>query len=1714
MKFCPGKLILLASLIPSLLQASTSYIQKGSSGWSILQVVDGVDPADSDSDFNSTWYHPTAGGYVGGAYDGPAFTDNQPSPFHYGGVDGLSGGTTLPTPPSGSRYTTYFYKVFDAGAGSDSFKISLLADDGAFVYLNGQLIATEGVSDPDTYTQLSALGNEATYDELALIGDVTLQPGLNLLAVSIHQVNTTSSDMGFDLELVEKTSETLVTADSGDWAILSAIDPASNGYDPVVGHSSQAGDPDFNDTWKNQSFGGYSGAAYDGPGFTTGQQGPFAYGGVDGLPSPNTELPTPNSGTRKTAYFIKEFDGGIKGFDKATFTILADDGAFIYLNGNLVGVTGNLPNDATQDTWDTFTSGAGSETAFQTITATGDGVIQPGTNLLAVSLHQHSTTSSDLGFSLELAGAQIGAPVVERGPYLQSGSHDRMTLRWRTSDPSNSVVHFGDSPTNLTQTITVEGSVTDHVVTLTGLNPATQYYYQIESSNNSGTVTAGGQSDFYFKTYPIPGAQVPTRLWVIGDSGTRTSDQANVYNAYRNRTGTRHTDAWLMLGDNAYNSGTDSEFQGALFDAYPELLRNTTMWSCIGNHETYTNGGEPYLDIHSFPTAGECGGVASGSEHYYSYDHGNIHFVCLDSATANVSDLPGNGGMIDWLAADLQATDKDWIIAYFHHGPYTKGSHNSDTEGPHISVRNYITPLLEDYGVDLVLSGHSHTYERSMLVNGHHSNMSTSDSRSGTFDYNLHVIDNGNGSQTGSIDGNGNFITDGGDGAYRKELGSTQSGTIYSVCGASGKLSGWANASTATVNPDPHPVFVVNLRTLGSMIINVDGDTLNAQYLDDNNVVRDDFTIVKPASGSVQVASVSQFDSVGVAITTVTANGSGTLAYSIIEGNEDGKFEIDGETGVIRSLAPFDYQADKIYNLTIGVSDDGVPVSPVLVTVNVTLDPPVTNAQPVLNDTAFSIAENSGVSTTVGTVTGTDPDIDDTLTYSIVAGNTGSTFEINTSTGEITTATILDFETTPSYTLTVVVMDDGTPQESDTASITIQLGDVNEAPILADSTGGVGEVDQPYAGNIGGAGSDPDAGDTLTYGVVSGPIWLAIAPDGTLSGTPGSENIGDNLWTVRVTDSADNTADAHLEITITANNPPIANDALLSVPENSAIGTSVGTVVATDADAGDVLIYGITGGNPAGAFSINSNTGELTSAEPLDFEATARYVLTVTVTDDGSPALSDTASITIDLGDVNEAPSLANSTGGDGEVDQPYAGSIGGSGSDPEAGDTLTYGKVDGPTWLAIESDGTLSGTPANEDVGINSWEVRVTDSGDRFADATLEITVAAAPSGPISVSASGETTSKGTILGGDLASTTSSNNIYETLEEEISGKGRRQRSQLDHQWTFSNVPGGSSATLRVKAYHTVNSENDHFVFSYSTDGSTFTNLPLTVSKTSADDEEQTALLPSNPSGTVFVRVTDTDNSQGNSFADSLYVDLLTIDVTPLSGPPLAAGNPSPANGADGTTLNPILTWSAGGGATSYQVSFGTTLPEAAQGSQTDTSFEPGGLLPWTTYFWRVNSINSNGTTTGTVWNFTTGAETTTLFSDDFEGGNLDGWATTGNVSAHSSAANSGIYGARFRGAAEMIITVNTTEFTSVNLKYDRSTSQFEANETLDVHWSLDGSIWNLIESTNATSWGEAMDHTLPDPAAGQPALQIRFKTNASSKREYGYLDNVIITGS
>lgn len=405
-----------------------------------------------------------------------------------------------------------------------------------------------------------------------------------------------------------------------------------------------------------------------------------------------------------------------------------------------------------------------------------------------------------------------------RGPYLQSGTPSSIIVKWRTTEVSESVVRFGLSPTNLDQTAASSAIVTEHEVKLTDLSPDTKYYYSIGSS---GQTLASGPSYFFITT---PLAAKPTRVWVIGDSGTASADARSVFTEYANFTGNRYTDIWLMLGDNAYGGGTDDEYQQAVFEMYPEILRQTVLWPTIGNHDV----SPAYLDIFSLPRNGEAGGLPSASERFYSFDYGNIHFVCLDSA---FSDTSSNGIMHAWLRQDLAANTNEWLIGFWHYPPYSKGSHDSDSEFGLVEMRRNFVPLLESYGVDLILAGHSHCYERSYLLRGHYGNSSSLTSSM--------LLDNG----SGRLEEGNPYI--------KVTTGSkANQGTVYVVAGS----SGWA-----TFGALDHPVMYISWLRMGSLVLDVDGPELHAKFLRETGEIDDYFSIVKDY-GIVRFSSARQQD--------------------------------------------------------------------------------------------------------------------------------------------------------------------------------------------------------------------------------------------------------------------------------------------------------------------------------------------------------------------------------------------------------------------------------------------------------------------------------------------------------------------------------------------------------------------------------------------------------------------------------------------------------------------------------------------------------------------------------------------------------------------------------------------------------------------------------------------------------------------------------------
>jgi PKD repeat protein len=219
---------------------------------------------------------------------------------------------------------------------------------------------------------------------------------------------------------------------------------------------------------------------------------------------------------------------------------------------------------------------------------------------------------------------------------------------------------------------------------------------------------------------------------------------------------------------------------------------------------------------------------------------------------------------------------------------------------------------------------------------------------------------------------------------------------------------------------------------------------------------------------------------------------------------------------------------------------------------------------------------------------------------------------------------------------------------------------------------------------------------------------------------------------------------------------------------------------------------------------------------------------------------------------------------------------------------------------------------------GVYTVSLTVTNDFGSDTDTKVEYIAVTEPESGSEAFAQGETTIYGTISGSYL-NTQARDGSYEILTEELFIRNSRKRySHLEHSWNF-NVASGSAVTFKIEAYRPSNGDGDDFLFEYSTDGVNFAGL-LTVA--SATEQLYTVSLPSNTSGAVTVRVSDTNRVYGAESLDALYVDYMVIETAgtqPL--PPVASFSGSPTSGIVPLTVN--FTDESGNAPTSWIWEFG-----------------------------------------------------------------------------------------------------------------------------------------------------------------------------------------------
>jgi hypothetical protein len=444
-----------------------------------------------------------------------------------------------------------------------------------------------------------------------------------------------------------------------------------------------------------------------------------------------------------------------------------------------------------------------------------------------------------------------------RGPYLQMGNQTAVTLRWTTNIPASTKFEVGTTYGTYSIKVNNAALVKEHEIRINGLKRDTKYFYRFGGSK----LFLQSDSSNFFTTSPPANTKRKIRIVAFGDCGRNdNSYQSGTLSSYLNYTGANPAEVLLLLGDNAYNRGTDSEYQANYFNIYsPTILKNHQLFPSPGNHDYANNAARqadhkiPYYSIFSTPSSGQCGGIASGNEAYYSWNWGNIHFLSLDSyglenkGTTRLSDTTGT--QVKWIKKDLAANTKPWVIAYWHHTPYTMGSHNSDKESDLAKIRSNFIRILERMGVDLIICGHSHDYERSYLLNGYYENEAA-------FDTTAHTLSTSSGRYNGSANSC----------PYSTKTGANH-GTVYVVAGSAG-ASGSTNAGY------PHNAMPFSLNDGGTFYFEIEDNRLDAKFIHRTGEIWDNFTILKNVNKKITITSAPSKP------VLLTASWPGTYSWS------------------------------------------------------------------------------------------------------------------------------------------------------------------------------------------------------------------------------------------------------------------------------------------------------------------------------------------------------------------------------------------------------------------------------------------------------------------------------------------------------------------------------------------------------------------------------------------------------------------------------------------------------------------------------------------------------------------------------------------------------------------------------------------------------------------------------------------------------------------
>jgi hypothetical protein len=538
-----------------------------------------------------------------------------------------------------------------------------------------------------------------------------------------------------------------------------------------------------------------------------------------------------------------------------------------------------------------------------------------------------------------------------------------------------------------------------------------------------------------------------------------------------------------------------------------------------------------------------------------------------------------------------------------------------------------------------------------------------------------------------------------------------------------------------------------------------------------------------------------------------------------------------------------------------------------------------------------NINENFAVGTLVGNLTTTDPNTGNTFTYSLVTG-TGSTdnalFSITGN--QLTNNAVFDYETKNSYSIRVRTTDQG--GLSFEKAFTITVTNANTTPTnltLSNSNIAENQVIGTVIGNL--STTDPDAGNTFTYSLVTG----TGSTDNALFSITGNQLTNNavfdyetkNSYSIRVrtTDQGELSFEKAFTITVTNVNETPTNLTLSNsnIAENQVIGTVIGNLSTTDPDAGNTFTYSLvtgTGSTDNASFSIVGN--QLKTKAIFNFETKNNYSIRLRTTDQGG--LFYEKQLTIAVNNVNETPTnltLSNSNIAENQVIGTVVGNL--STTDVDSGNTFTYtlvtgtGSTDNASFTIVGNQLQTNGVFNFETKKAYSVRVRTTDQGGLFFEKVLPIAVTNVNESPTNITLSATTVAENLAIGtlvGNLTSTDpdASNTFTYSL---VTGTGSTDNA------SFSVV----GTQLKTNAIFNFENKSSYSILLRTTDqGGLYFDKAFTIAVTNVNETPTNLTLSNNiidenkAINTVIGTLTTTDPDVSNTFTYSLVAGTGSTD--------------------------------------------------------------------------------------------------------------------------------------------------------------------------------------------------------------------------------------------